>query len=131
MFSMNIIGPTLIVRQLKSVLNSGSCVLFFSSVATKKGSYDIAYGSSKAAISGLINSLSKHIEHVRFNAVSLGLVQNTSVEKGMTTDFKSNHVVNMFNNQLISLSDVYSSVLLLVENQGICKTELDIDGGFH
>ena len=52
MLKVNIMGPVLLLKHLFPRMNPYGNVIFFSSVAAEKGSYDPGYAASKAAIQG-------------------------------------------------------------------------------
>ena len=132
MIRINIIGPAIILNYLidEKYLNNSSSVIFISSIAVKKGSYDCAYAASKSALSGLIQSFSKTYTDIRFNCLSLGLVDSSPTHLGMTPDFVEKHRKAMFDNKLIDPKDVINAARFLIENKGIAKTEISLDGGY-
>jgi len=131
MLKINLITPTLLIKNLAGKLSEGALVLFISSVAKKKGSYDPAYGSAKAGLIGLMHSLANAYHQLRFNVVSLGLVENSPVFNNMTEDFRQKHVQRMFNGEFVKVEDVVSAVAELINNQSINRTDIEIDGGYN
>jgi len=130
MMQVNIIGPTLLIKKLHSVINPNALVLFFSSIAAQKGSYDPSYAAAKSALAGLMNSLANEFSSIRFNSISLGLVEGSPVEKGMTEDFKKRHKDRMFGNELIKVEFIIDTIELLLKNKSICTTNVQLDGGY-
>lgn len=130
MYNINIFGPALILKNIIHQLNDEALCLFFSSIAAKKGSYDPSYASAKSAISGLMASLVKAYSNIRFNSISLGLVKNSPVFKGMSLDFREKHSSKMFGNKLINPDNVVSMVIELLNNTNINNSNISIDGGF-
>ncbi|MDF2433974.1 MAG: 3-oxoacyl-[acyl-carrier protein] reductase [Mucilaginibacter sp.] len=131
MLKINLVTPTLLVRSLAGKLNKGALILFVSSVAKKKGSYDPAYASSKAGLTGLMYSLANAYPDFRFNIISLGLVEGSPVFNNMTPDFRQKHADRMFNNSFIKVEDVITVVDELIINQSINRTDIEIDGGYN
>jgi len=131
MLKVNLITPTLLIKNLAGKLSEGALVLFISSVAKKKGSYDPAYGSAKAGLIGLMHSLANAYNQLRFNVVSLGLVENSPVFNNMTEDFRQKHAGRMFNNEFIKVEDVINVVAELINNKGINRADIEIDGGYN
>lgn len=131
MFAINISGPSQILKNIITKnFKKGGCVIFFGSLAAKKGSYDPAYAAAKSALKGMVHSLSKAYSDYRFNIISLGLVQNSTVYQGMTTDFARKHAEKMFDNKLIDPLNVVNMIDLVISNNNIANTQIDIDGGY-
>lgn len=130
MFQLNVIGPTYILKSIKPFLNKNASIIFFSSIASKKGSYDPAYASAKSSLNGLMNTLTNKLNNQRVNILSLGLVEGSRVEKQMTDDFKENHKKKMFQGNLIKVENIASLVIHLIENNNINNSEINLDGGF-
>ncbi len=131
MYAVNVAGPAQLLKQLIRVLKPGASVLFFGSIATKKGSYDPAYASAKAAIIGLTASLVRAYPDYRFNILTLGLVEGSPVFEGMTEDFIGRHANNMFNNQLIKVENVIGLLDELIHNSNINNANFHLDGGYQ
>lgn len=130
MFNVNIFGPSIFLRNnIQRIADSG-LVLFFSSIATKKGSYDPSYAASKSAILGLVKSLSNEFNNIRFNSISLGLVKGSPVYQKMTSDFREKHSSRMFKNTFIETKNVTNLIDTILENTSICNTDIALDGGF-
>ncbi|MDB5132554.1 MAG: Short chain dehydrogenase [Mucilaginibacter sp.] len=130
MLKINLVTPALLIKNLVSQLNKGSLILFVSSVAKKKGSYDPAYASAKAGLAGLMHSLSNVYSEFRFNIISLGLIENSPVFNNMTPNFRKKHADRMFNNSFIKADDVITAVAELITNKSISRTDIEIDGGY-
>lgn len=131
MLKINLTTPALLLKSLSKKLEPGALVLFTSSVAKKKGSYDPAYASAKAGLKGLMYSLAGAWPQIRFNMISLGLVENSPVYHQMTTDFRQKHADKMFNNNLVKVDDVISMVAELIVNKSITRKDIEIDGGYN
>lgn len=128
MLNVNITGPVLLMKHLHSSLNNNALVLFFSSIAATKGSYDPAYAASKAAINGLIQSFANEFNNCRFNAIALGLVENSPVFNKMTPDFREKHAKNMVDGKFIQAENVASSVIQFFKNVNINRTIISLTG---
>lgn len=129
MLQVNLIGPTLFLKHFNKNLNKDAMVLFVSSVAAQKGSYDPSYAAAKSAIAGLTQSLANEFVDFRFNTISLGLVENSPVYNNMTPDFRQKHADRM-NNRFVQVNNVSSAICELLRNASINKITLSIDGGF-
>ena len=129
--NINLVTPALLVKNLADKLSDGALVLFVSSVAKKKGSYDPAYASAKAGLTGLMQSLANAYPNLRFNIISLGLIENSPVFNQMTPDFRQKHADRMFNNSFVKVDDVINVVAELIDNQSINRADIEIDGGYN
>ena len=131
MYGVNVAGPSQVLKKIIPTLSKHANVLFFGSIATKKGSYDPAYAASKSALKGFIASLSKAYKHIRFNSITLGLVEGSPVFEGMTGDFRQRHADNMYNNQLIKIENVVNLMDEIIQNTNINKADFLLDGGYQ
>ncbi len=130
LMTINIGGPLVLIRSLKSKLEPGCSSVFFSSVAGKKGSYDPAYAAAKAAVKGMVMSLANALPQQRFNALACGLIAGSPVHAGMTADFVEKHTARMFENKLIDKNDVIAMVNELLINSAFNRQEVCLDGGY-
>lgn len=130
MLKVNLITPTLLIRELLTKIIPGASIMFVSSIAKRKGSYDPSYSTAKAGITGLVNSLANAYSQFRFNSISLGLVENSPVYNSMTEDYRIKHAEKMFNNSFIQISNVTSVINLLITNSNINRADFPIDGGY-
>jgi NAD(P)-dependent dehydrogenase (short-subunit alcohol dehydrogenase family) len=131
MFNVNVLGPAIFLRNIYNHINDSGLVLFFTSIATKKGSYDPAYAASKSAILGLIKSLSHEFTNIRFNSISLGLVQGSPVFNNMTPDYREKHSNKMYNNTYIDPKNVLSMISEILINKNINNADFALDGGYN
>jgi NAD(P)-dependent dehydrogenase (short-subunit alcohol dehydrogenase family) len=131
MLKVNLVTPSLIVSALKEKMATNCMVLFISSVAKKKGSYDPAYATAKSGLTGLMLSLAKAYPGQRFNIISLGLVEGSPVYEGMTEDFRAAHAARMQNGEFIKAGNVCSMIDMLIRNENLNMTDIAIDGGYQ
>lgn len=129
MQAVNIAGPAVMLRGLLPHLRPGAASVFLGSSAVRRGSYDPAYGSCKAALSGLINSLARYHPQHRFNLISLALVEGSPVSQGMPEERRAQHAVTMFGNRLVDADGVARLALEIFANQNINRAEYPLDGG--
>lgn len=130
MIEVNLIGPSLLLRRLLPLCERNALVLFFSSVATRKGSYDPSYAAAKAGISGLIQSLQNEFPEQRFNAISIGLVEGSPVHQGMSEEFRQKHRSHMHNQSFINVDNVVRLASEVLKNDNISRSILPLDGGY-
>lgn len=131
MLKVNIMGPVLLLKHLVPRMNPHGNVVFFSSVAAEKGSYDPGYAASKAAIQGMINSFANEFSSMRFNAIALGLVENSPVFNQMTPDFLQKHRDRMHQGTLIQLEHIAAVVNLLLTNENLNRSIIPLTSGFR
>ncbi len=130
MMKVNLVAPTLLVRGLQGQLSDNCSVLFFSSVSKRKGSYDPSYASAKAGLFGLMQSLANANARLRFNIISLGLVENSPVYNQMTDDFRAKHAGRMRNGQFVKAENVCSVIDTLINNESINRADIEVDNGY-
>jgi 3-oxoacyl-[acyl-carrier protein] reductase len=127
---VGVLGPILLIQAFAEKLNPGASVVFLSSVAARKGSYDPAYAAAKSAISGMMFSFAGEFPLLRFNSVSLGLVEGSPVFEGMTPDFREKHRTRMFNKQFVKAANVVRVIDELLLNDNINRETIHLDGGY-
>jgi 3-oxoacyl-[acyl-carrier protein] reductase len=131
MLEVHVIGPSLLLKKLLPLCERNALVLFFSSVAARKGSYDPSYAAAKAGILGLIQSLQNEFPEQRFNAISLGLVEDSPVYQGMSEEFRQKHRSHMHNQSLIGVGNVVTLANELLRNSSISRSVFPLDGGYN
>ena len=129
MLKINITTPHEVVRSIHPWIKYNASVIFMSSIARKKGSYDPSYATSKAGLVGLQQTLSNAYPFLRFNTVSLGLVENSRVHKGMTKDFEQKHI-NAMGGKLIDVRDACKAIKFLIECDSVNRAVIPVDRGF-
>ena len=131
MLHVHVVGPTLFIQKLHQNLNENCLILFMSSIAAKKGSYDPSYAAAKSALQGLVKSLANAFSNYRFNLLSLGLVKDSPVYQQMTPDFRDKHSSRMYRQSFIKIENVISMILELINNDNLNKVVIDLDGGYQ
>ncbi|TAH09089.1 MAG: SDR family oxidoreductase [Sphingobacteriia bacterium] len=131
MLNINLVAPTLLFKKLIGNLNSGASIVFLGSIAATKGSYDPAYAAAKAGLIGLMHSLANEFKNFRFNIISLGLVEQSSVYNQMSGDFKEKHRSKMYNQELIQFKNINSMIFEILENTNMNRAIIPLDGGFQ
>ena len=130
MLSVNLSVPLQIIRRIENRINKSASIIFASSIARKKGSYDPSYASAKAGLVGLQQTLSNHFSDIRFNTISLGLVEGSPAHEGMTDDFALKHL-NAMGGKLVKVDDVCKAIDFLIECDSISRAIIPIDRGFR
>ena len=129
MLAVNLITPLGVVRACSHKLEKDASVVFVSSIAQRKGSYDPSYATAKSGLIGLQQTLSNKFPNVRFNIISLGLVENSPVHQAMTPNFEKKHLRAM-NGHLVDGNDVCKTIEFLIECKSIARTTVAIDRGY-
>lgn len=130
MLSVNITGPILLMKHIHSILNKEAFVIFFSSIAATRGSYDPAYASAKSAINGLIQSLATEFDSFRFNGIALGLVEDSPVYHQMTPEFRDKHRQRMKDGKLITIENISASLLKVIKDRNLNRSIVQLTGGY-
>lgn len=131
MLDIHVSGPLLTVQALRHKIKKGGAVIFISSVAAQKGSYDPSYAIAKSAVCGMTKTLAKElaVDKIRVNAIAPGLVKGTPVHKGMTEDFRENHLKNTLLQQLTTTKDCAEAIFFLLKQKQITGQLIHINGG--
>lgn len=129
MYQVSIVAPTLLVRQLAPSIRPRGAVVFLGSAAATKGSYDPAYASTKAGLQGLLPSLANVFTHVRFNQLSLGLIEGSPVHRGMSEEFVAKHKGRMFGGVLIRPENAAASLAHLIDNDNLHLANIPLIAG--
>ena len=131
MLQVNVISPTILLQtMICENLSKDACIIFLSSIAKDKGSYDPSYATAKAGLTGLQQSLTKANPNLRFNTISLGLVGGSPVQQGMTPDFLKKHL-DATNGKLVNVDDVCKTIDHLIGCKSISSQDLKIDCGYR
>lgn len=130
MDNINFKGVLWCCKFLVPKIKENGFILFTSSVASKKGSYDPAYSSTKSAIEGLTITLAKELAPtIRVNCVSPGLVKDSPVYLGMSPDFQQKHLDSIPLKKLANLNEIVDGYLFLIKNTHFTAQILQINGG--
>jgi 3-oxoacyl-[acyl-carrier protein] reductase len=130
MMKVNIFSPIDILRSITPWLNQGASIIFMSSIASKKGSYDPSYAVAKSGMEGMKQSLANAYPFLRFNSVSMGLIENSPVHTGMTADFVDNHRSKM-GGRLVGADDACMAIEFLIECESVNRQDLAVDRGYR
>jgi 3-oxoacyl-[acyl-carrier protein] reductase len=130
MFGIHVLGPIYFIQAVQDKLNDGASIIFVSSVAAYKGSYDPTYATVKGAINSLTRTLAKELSpKIRVNAIAPSLVEGSPVFKRMTSDFKEKHLNATLNKRLLQPEECAETILFLLRNQHITGQIIHLNGG--
>lgn len=130
MFSIHVTGPLLMIQALQDKFTKGAAIIFISSVAAYKGSYDPTYATVKGAINAMTRTLARELSpHVRVNAIAPSLVVDSPVYDRMTPDFREKHLNSTLNKRLLRPEECANSIWFLLSNQHITGQIIHLNGG--
>ena len=131
MMDIHITGPLFVVKTLRHKIKKGGSVIFISSVAAQKGSYDPSYAIAKSGVNGMTKTLARELApgKIRVNAISPGLVKATPVHNRMTKDFRELHLKNTLLHQLATTKDCAEAIFFLFTQKQITGQTVHINGG--
>lgn len=131
MMQLHVSGPLFVVKALQNKVKKNGAIVFISSIAAQKGSYDPSYAIAKSAVTGMTRTLANELsaKKIRVNAIAPGLVKDTPVHKGMTPDFKEKHLKQTLLNQLTTASDCAEAIYFLFTQQQMTGQVVHINGG--
>jgi 3-oxoacyl-[acyl-carrier protein] reductase len=133
MIDIHVTGPLFVVQLLKEKIKKTGSVIFISSIAAQKGSYDPSYAIAKSAVGGMTRTLAKElaVDKIRVNAIAPGLVKGTPVHKRMTPDFTGKHLQNSLLQQLTTTQDCAEAIYFLYTQKQMTGQLVHINGGQH
>lgn len=131
MMDVHVNGPLFVARSLRTKIQKNGAIIFISSVAARKGSYDPSYAIAKAAVEGMTRTLARELApgKIRVNAIAPGLVKGTPVYKGMTADFRQNHLSQIPLGKLTTAEDCAEAIYFLYMQKQITGQIIHINGG--
>ena len=130
MVAVHVVGPMLLLQALQSHLKDGSGVVFLSSVAAYRGSYDPSYAAANGAVAAMTRSLARGLApRVRVNAIAPSLVADSPVFAQMTPDFRENHLRTTPLGRLATPRDCAEAVLFLLTHRHMTGSVLHLNGG--
>lgn len=129
MLMMNVSSPAVLTARLRNSVRKGGCFVYLGSVAAARGSFDPAYGSAKAALTGLMNSLARYDRDHRYIVVSPALIDGSPVAISMPPERRELHSRSMTGGQLVDGEDVARCILECITNQSLSRIEVKVDRG--
>jgi 3-oxoacyl-[acyl-carrier protein] reductase len=131
MMQLHVSGPLFVVQALQQKLKKNGAIVFISSVAAQKGSYDPSYAIAKSAVIGMTRTLANELSEnkIRVNAIAPGLVKDTPVDKGMTADFRAKHLKQTILNKLTTATDCAELIYFLFSQKQMTGQVVHVNGG--
>jgi 3-oxoacyl-[acyl-carrier protein] reductase len=131
MIQIHVMGPLNTVKALLKNLKEHASVIFISSIAAYKGSYDPMYAIVKGATLSMCRTLAVELSKnkVRVNCIAPGLIEDSPVFIGMTNNFREQHINNTLNKRLASADDCAKAIEFLLQQEHITGQVIHINGG--
>jgi 3-oxoacyl-[acyl-carrier protein] reductase len=131
MLQIHVLGPLNVIQNLYSKFNPNASIIFISSTAAYKGSYDPMYSIVKGAVLSMTRTLAVELakKQIRVNCISPGLVEGSPVFNRMTPDFREKHLNNTLIQRLATPTDCAEAIYFLLTQQHITGQVIHINGG--
>lgn len=129
---INLSANFFIVRNLDTILNEGSNIIFIGSLMGKiPHATSLLYGVSKAALHALALNLVKEFasRKIRVNAILPGFVE-TEWQKDKPIEIKTNIIEKTALKRFASVNEISQACMFLNDNQYINGSLLDVNGGY-
>ena len=130
MIAIHYAGPLWLVKQLQAKFSSEASIVFCSSVAAYKGSYDPTYSSLKGAVNSLVRTLARELApKVRVNAIAPGLVKDSPVYNRMTQDYRERHINASLTKTLLTEKELTDMFITLISQKNLNGQIIHLNGG--
>ncbi|HAT39091.1 SDR family oxidoreductase [Polynucleobacter necessarius] len=132
--SINFSGQVKVLSKLVPMLSNQACILMFSSISARRGSFDPIYAASKGALLSFVKSMSSKLPMgVRINALAPGLIEGSSMYMAMDPIVQERHKMQSNSKNLLSMQDLSEIVfdisqLKWTHLNGAC---IDLNGGAY
>ncbi|MCR9155246.1 MAG: SDR family oxidoreductase [Bacteroidetes bacterium] len=130
MIAIHYAGPLWLIKHLQAKFSSEASILFCSSVAAYKGSYDPTYASLKGAVNSLVRTLARELApKVRVNAIAPGLVKDSPVYNRMTQDFRERHANASLTKTLLTEKELTDMFITMISQKNLNGQIIHLNGG--
>ena len=129
----NILSSLKIAKEVLPIMikyNFGRFIFISSKKAEKGSEGNIIYSFSKSGLYGLSRSISKEYKkfNITSNIISLGYF-NTRMWKSLNSNIQKNLLKQTLHSKLGKPSVIYDVIKLLIKNEFINMSTIDLDGG--
>jgi len=132
-FLINFISQAKLLKTILPCLKKESSILFISSIASKKGSYDPFYAATKGAIDSFVKSIIHNLPSgIRVNSICPGLIENSSMYTNMSYKIREKHRENTKSKKLLSKNDLAKIIFDLTNDRywfHLNGATIDLNGG--
>ena len=131
---VNFSGQAKVLSKIIPLLSSSACILMFSSISARRGSFDPIYAASKGALLSFVKSMSSKLPSgVRINALAPGLIKGSSMYMDMDPQIQEMHKAQTHSKNLLSIEDLSEMVFDICQSKwshlnGAC---IDLNGGAY
>jgi 3-oxoacyl-[acyl-carrier protein] reductase len=131
---INFCGQAKVLSRIIPMLSHDACILMFSSISARRGSFDPIYAASKGALLSFVKSMSSRLPPgVRINALAPGLIEGSSMYLDMDPAIQELHKARSHSNSLLSMRDLSEIVFDICQPKwshlnGAC---IDLNGGAY
>lgn len=131
---INFGGQAKVLTKMIPLLSNQACILMFSSISARRGSFDPIYAASKGALLSFVKSMSSKLPSgVRINALAPGLIEGSSMYLDMDPETQEKHKAQSHSKSLLSMEDLSEMVFDICQSKwshlnGAC---IDLNGGAY
>lgn len=132
--AVNFTGPALLLQLLLPHLGQGSNIVFMSSVAGQRGSFDPFYAAAKGAVLPFVKSMARALgPRTTVNALAPALIADTSMYHDMAPEVRANHKAQTPTGDFVQIADLAAQIHAICQPQwrslnGAC---IDLNGGAY
>ncbi|MHA1565637.1 MAG: SDR family NAD(P)-dependent oxidoreductase [Alphaproteobacteria bacterium] len=132
--AVNFTGPALLLQLLLPHLGEGSSIVFMSSVAGQRGSFDPFYAAAKGAVLPFVKSMARALgPRTTINAIAPALIADTSMYHDMAPEVRANHQAQTPTGDFVQIADLAAQIHAITQPNwrslnGAC---IDLNGGAY
>ena len=132
--AVNFTGPALLLQLLLPHLGEGSSIVFMSSVAGQRGSFDPFYAAAKGAVLPFVKSMARALgPRTTVNAIAPALIADSSMYHDMAPDVRANHRAQTPTGDFVQIADLAAQIHAITQPHwrslnGAC---IDLNGGAY
>ena len=113
---INFTGQVILLKKIKKQINKNCLIIFISSIAAVRGSYDPIYAASKGAIVSFVKSLSTWwTPEIKSICLLPGVIKDTEIFKKFSKKRKKFQIKQTPNAELLNKSDLSKIIIDLLE----------------
>lgn len=110
--AVNFTGQAKLLQKIIPAIRNGGQIIFTSSIAGERGSYDPIYAASKGAVIAFVKSMAKALApRIRVNAVAPGLIHQSGMFRQMTPQQREGHRQDTLSGELMREEELAAILL--------------------